>query len=295
MLLPTKYLPVATQIPDCPGRIIRRAKSGTTYIYYQYGQRYNPEKRYAIPERACIGKLTKDGLMLPNENYRKYFPGMNLPGERPRAFRSGCLRAGSHFLIRKLVEDYALPSLLGEFFRPADLGLFLDLAAYSLVSEDNAAQHYPDYAYNHPLFTEKMRMYSDSKVSEFLGSVTDDQSMGFLNAWNRRRIRGERIYISYDATSKNSQAGDLSMVEFGKAKDDSRLPVFNYSLGHDLTHKEPLFYEECPGSIVDVPQLQYMLEKAHGYGYRDIGFILDRGCFSRGALASLTRRAAASF
>ena len=41
-------------------------------------------------------------------------------------------------------------------------------------------------------------MYSDSKVSDFLGSVTDDQSAGFLNAWNRGRSRGERIYISYD-------------------------------------------------------------------------------------------------
>ena len=275
------YLPVATQIPDCPGRIIRKTKSGATYIYYQYGQRYNAEKRYAIPERACIGKLTEDGLMLPNENYRKHFPGVNLPGEKPRSLRSSCLRVGCHFLVRKLLDDYALPSMLGEFLRPVDLGLFLDLAAYSLVSEDNAAQHYPDYAYNHPLFTEGMRMYSDSKVSEFLGSVTDDQSAGFLNAWNRGRDHGERIYISYDATNKNSQAGDLSMAEFGKAKDDSRLPVFNYSLGHDLVRREPLFYEEYPGSIVDVSQLQYMLEKAHGYGYRDVGFILDRGYFSR--------------
>ena len=57
------YLPVATQIPDCPGRIIRKAKSGTTYIYYQYGQRYNAEKRYAIPERACIGKLTEEDVL----------------------------------------------------------------------------------------------------------------------------------------------------------------------------------------------------------------------------------------
>ena len=31
------YLPVATQIPDRFGRIIRKVKSGTTYIYYQYG------------------------------------------------------------------------------------------------------------------------------------------------------------------------------------------------------------------------------------------------------------------
>ncbi len=250
-------------------------------VYYQYGQRYNPEKRYAIPERACIGKLTEDGLMLPNENYRKHFPGVNLPGDKRRSLRSSCLRVGCHFLVRKLLDDYGLPALLGEFFRPADLGLFLDLAAYSLVSEDNAAQYYPDYAYNHPLFTEGMRMYSDSKVSDFLGSVTDDQSAGFLNAWNRGRSRGERIYISYDATNKTSQAGDLSLAEFGRAKDGSRLPVFNYSLGHDLVRREPLFYEEYPGSIVDVSQLQYMLEKAHGYGYRDVGFILDRGYFSR--------------
>ena len=275
------YLSIATQMPDCPGRIIRKVKSGTTYIYYQYGHRYKPEKRYAIPERACIGKLDPDGMLLPNENYHKYFPGVNLPGEKPRAFRSSCLHVGGYFLLRKLLDDYGLPVMLGDFFRSRDLGLFLDLAAYSLLSEDNAAQYYPDYAYNHPLFTEGMKMYSDSKVSAFLGSVTDEQSIGFLNSWNRGRDHGERIYISYDATNKNSQAGDLSMVEFGKAKDDSRLPVFNYSLGHDLVHREPLFYEEYPGSVVDVSQLQYMLGKAYGYGYRNIGFILDRGYFSR--------------
>ena len=35
------------------------------------------------------------------------------------------------------------------------------------------------------------------------------------------------------------------------------------------------------GSIVDVSQLQYMLEKAKGYGYKRAGFILDRGYFSK--------------
>ena len=275
------YLPVATQIPDCPGRIIRKVKSGTTYIYYQYGQRYNPEKRYAIPARACIGKLDSNGMLIPNENYHKHFPGENLPGEKPRSFRSSCLRIGSFLLIRKLSEDYGLPHILEDFFTTRDLGLFLDLAAYSLVCEDNAAQYYPDYAYNHPLFTDGMRMYSDSKVSEFLGSVTDDQSVGFLNRWNRGRDCRDRIYISYDATNKNSQAGDLSMVEFGKAKDDSRLPVFSHSIAHDVGNRVPLFYEEYPGSVVDVSQLQFMLGKAKGYGYRNVGFILDRGYFSK--------------
>ena len=96
-------------------------------------------------------------------------------------------------------------------------------------------------------------------------------------------------YISYDSTNKNCQAGDLEIVEFGKAKDDSRLPLFNYSLAFDQDNEEPLFYEEYPGSIVDVSQLKHMLDKAEGYGYRDVGFILDRGCFSRDNIACMDR------
>ena len=274
------YLDIHIPLP-ASGKLSRQRIRGVTYINYEYDRVYDKERRFNIPRRATIGKLGADGLLIPNENYHKYFSGENLPGEKPRSFRSSCLRIGSFLLIRKLSEDYGLPRILGGFFQPRDLGLFLDLAAYSLVCEDNAAQYYPDYAYWHPLFTEGMRMYSDSKVSEFLGSVTDDQSVGFLTSWNQGRDCKDRIYISYDATNKNSQAGDLSMVEFGKAKDDSRLPVFSHSIAHDVGNRVPLFYEEYPGSVVDVSQLQFMLGKAKGYGYRNVGFILDRGYFSK--------------
>ena len=40
-------------------------------------------------------------------------------------------------------------------------GLFLDLASYYLTTENNAGQYYPDYAYNHPLFTPEYKIYSD--------------------------------------------------------------------------------------------------------------------------------------
>jgi len=274
------YLDIRIPLPAY-GRLTRQRIRGVTYINYEYDRVYDKERRFNIPRRATIGKLDSNGMLIPNENYRKYFPGENLPGEKPRSFRSSCLRIGSFLLIRKLSEDYGLPRILGDFFSPRDLGLFLDLAAYSLVCEDNAAQYYPDYAYNHPLFTDGMRMYSDSKVSEFLGSVTDDQSAGFLNRWNQGRDCKDRIYISYDATNKNSQAGELSMVEFGKAKDDSRLPVFSHFIAHDVGNRIPLFYEEYLGSVVDVSQLQFMLGKAKGYGYRNVGFILDRGYFCK--------------
>ncbi len=68
---------------------------------------------------------------------------------------------------------------------------------YSIISENNAGQYYPDYGYNHPLFSDGMKIYSDSKVSEFLSKITTDQRVGFLNEWNDKRNHREKIYISY--------------------------------------------------------------------------------------------------
>lgn len=42
-----------------------------------------------------------------------------------------------------------------------------------------------------------------------------------------------------------------------------------------------MFYEAYAGSITDVSQLRYMLNKAVGYGYNKAAFILDRGYFSK--------------
>ena len=126
-----------------------------------------------------------------------------------------------------------------------------------------------------------MKIYSDSKVSDFLSEMTPDQSIGFLNEWNTQRDHREKIYISYDSTNKACQAGNIEIAEFGHSKDGKDYPVFNYSIAYDRGNREPLFYEEYPGSIVDMAQLQIMLEKAKGYGYRNAGFILDRGYFSK--------------
>ena len=277
------YLDFLVKIPSVKGKITIRNKKNIKYIEYEYDRIYSPERRYTFPKRVTIGKQSKEdsSLMQPNQNFLKYFPDAELPEEKNRTARSSCLRAGSYFVIRKIMNDCKIPEILGHYFEEKNLGLFLDLAAYSIISENNAAQYYPDYAYNHPLFTQGMKQYSDSKVSDFLNGITADQSAGFLNEWNGARDHREKIYISYDSTNKNCQAGDIEMVEFGHPKNDAGLPVFNYAVAYDTSNREPLFYENYPGSINDVSQLQYMLDKAAGYGYKKIGFILDRGYFSR--------------
>jgi hypothetical protein len=220
-------------------------------------------------------------MMQPNENFLKHFPDAELPAEKDRSLRSSCLRIGPYIVIRKILKDYGIPEMLECYFEEKDVGLFLDLAAYSIISENNAAQYYPDYAWGHPLFTDGMRIYSDSKVSDFLSSMSTLQSAGFLNSWNAERNHRERIYFSYDSTNKSCQAGDIEMAEFGKSKTGSDLPIFNYSVAYDTKNREPLFYETYPGSINDVSQLGFMVDKAHGFGYKKMGFILDRGYFSK--------------
>lgn len=150
-----------------------------------------------------------------------------------------------------------MPAILTKYLGMMDCGLFFELAAYSIIAENNAAQYYPDYAY--PLFTAGMHIYSDSKVSDFFASVTDDQRIGFLNEWNANRDHREKIYISYDSTNQNCQTGNIEMVEFGHAKEDRILPVFNCSIAYDTYNWEPLFHEQYLGSIIDISLLQFML------------------------------------
>lgn len=276
------YLDFLVKVPTVKGKITRRKKSNVVYIEYEYDRVYDPSRKYTFPKRVTIGKLsdTDPELMKPNQNFLKYFPDAELPESKNRTSRSSCLRVGTYFVLRKIIEECSLNDILGKYFGSRDMGLFLDLAVYSIIAENNAAQYYPDYTYNHPLFTEKMKQYSDSTVSDFLNSVTDDQSTGFLNTWNESRNYREKIYISYDSTNKNCQAGDIKMVEFGHPKVDMGEPVFNYAVAYDTHNQEPLFYEKYPGSLNDISQLQFMLDKASGYGYKKIGFILDRGHFS---------------
>ena len=269
-------------MPEVKGKIFEKVIKNVTYINYEYDRIYKPEKKYNIPKRTTIGKRCDNdpGMMYPNMNFMKFFPDAEIPDAAKRTYRSCCLRIGAFLIIQKIIKEYELDDMTRHIIG-RDCGLFLDLAAYSIITENNAGQYYPDYAYNHPLFTENMRLYSDSKVSDFLNSITIDQSITFLNDWNESRDHRERIYISYDSTNKTCQAGDVEIAEFGHSKEKQDKPVFNYSIAYDRNNREPLFYEEYPGSIVDVSQLQYMLEKALGYGYKKVGFILDRGYFSK--------------
>lgn len=176
------------EIPKNNGKITLKKQGDCTYVEYTYDRVYKADKKYNIPKRKTIGKVCKDDpdRMHPNKNFTVFFPDTEIPEEEHAPKRSGCLRMGSYAVIKRVIEGYHLDKML-ETIIGKKSGLFLDIAAYTIVSEDNSAQHYPDYAYNHPLMTEGMEVYSDSTVGDFLKSISVDQRIQFINAWNEKR------------------------------------------------------------------------------------------------------------
>ena len=284
------YQQQKVNIPISEGGVTVKVIKGTGYVYYTTGHVYSSAEKRSNPVRVTIGKRCEDDptKMIPNEKYGIYFAD-RMPEELlVEAKRSSCLHIGAFFVIRKIIAEYKLDQII-EKIVGKDAGLFLDLAAYTIVTENNAAQYYDGYGFNHPLFSRNMRVYSDSKVSDFLQNLSVEQQIEFQNVWNSTRDHREKIYISYDSTNKNCDAGDIDLVEYGHPKDDKGLPVFNYSIAYDTKNSVPLFYETYPGSVVDVQQIQQMIEKAKGYKYEKVGFILDRGYFSKGNIAYLDK------
>lgn len=281
------FLKYKVDIPVVPGKLVRKNRGGHTYIEYEYDRIYDPVKQYTYPKRASIGRVDPEDptRMTPNENFLKYFPDAEIPEEIDRSDRSPYLNIGTYVVLHKLIQDCKLKEILDEYMDEKDTGFLLDLACYSIIEENNAGQYYPDYAYEHALFTPDMKIYTDSKVSDFLHGLKPEQSVGFLNSWNKSKNKRQKIYLSYDSTNKNCQVGDIDLVEYGNAKADAGLPIFNYSVACDSANRTPLFYELYSGSLNDVSQLICMIDKAQGYGYRNIGFILDRGYFSKKNLA----------
>lgn len=111
--------------------------------------------------------------MYPNINFLKYFPKAKFPEMNEKSDRNACLRIGALIVVHKIIAEYHLDEMINRLIGK-DMGLFLDMAAYFIVTENNAGQYYSDYAYNHPLFIRRMKLYNDAKVSSFINGITRD-------------------------------------------------------------------------------------------------------------------------
>lgn len=260
---------------DLPDRTVTvRTKSGT-YVYLTQRVEYSSKLKCSRPKRIAIGKLNEEGMLIPNQNYFDLYGKpveLDVPGER-----ADSVSCGPFVVVDSIARKTQLMDVLESVF-PEQWEKILDLATYMMMTENNVMQYFEDYGYHHALFNESN--FTDSTIGRLFDNMSIKDMDLFIRAWVKMHADKD-IYISYDSTNMNCVAGNLELAEYGHAKDNPDLPQVNMSLGYNQTGNKPLFYSLYPGSIIDNTECEKMVERAKYYECENIGFILDRGYFSK--------------
>lgn len=247
----------------------------TKYVYYTSEKIYIKDKKYNQNKRVMIGKMIDEDNMIPNDNAKKYYPQWFINETRPDL--SDTLMIGNTVIVNKIMGDTGLSSLLDSVFGDKS-ALIKDLIFYFAIGETTTLQHFRTVMRRFPIFSD--RLYSDSTLSRLLKENIKYKDIDvFLKAWNNM-YTSDKIYMSYDGTNINTYGEGIEIADYGHAKDDSEAPIVNIGYAVDQSSGRPLFYDIYPGDNPDTTQLTYMVDQANGYGYKNIGIILDRGYFS---------------
>ena len=239
------YLDVLVEIPNEKGKITFYSRGEISYVNYEVERVYDPVRKFNIPKRVTIGKLSNEDQtkMIPNHNFLMYFPDVVVPKQNINIERSACLRVGTYLVIAKVVHDLKITEKIAESFDEEESGLFLDLIACEITCANDAKIYYPLYAYEHPLFAQDMKIYDNAKVSGFLGrKIVKEYMKAFLPT-----IKDEiytKIQDVLDRKVKNSNAisaqiafRDLEKIELLRGQDQV------YRLDHALTEMQESILE----------------------------------------------------
>lgn len=143
-----------------------------------------------------------------------------MPEQKSGQTRSSCLRIGTFLVIQKILNGYKLPEILEKYLGKKETGLFLDLVAYSFISENNAAQYYPSYAYSHPLFTNGFKRTKNCYPSPVLHALKNTEENEQITMPVSKTIPTDKQKIMKTEISASSRAQEIAgkMMELRKQK-----------------------------------------------------------------------------
>ena len=261
-------------------------RNGNSYVYQVIGKTYKKDKKYTLDQRKLIGKMIDDEWMIPNEFFSEYYPDISIEQDAPSF--SDTLKIGGFLVVQKLMKELELDEIINSVFE--DVGFFIeDIVSYMIINESCTFQYYSNFMRNHPVIEGVVR--DDTQISRLLKSGIEERDVDlFMDAWNRINQTEECIYLGYDSTNFNTHSKGIELADYGHPKVDEGLPQYNLSYSVKQEDSTPLFYELYDGSVIDNTQMQMMVEEAKDYGYKKIGFLMDRGYISEKNIKALRRK-----
>ncbi len=110
-----------------------------------------------------------------------------------------------------------------------------------------------------------------------------------MNQFFRRqgKHRVEEEYWAYDSTSISSYSETLAQVQYGKNKEDDRLPQRRLLLVFGEEYGIPFYYRKLAGNIPDSKTVRHFLVFLDMLGFGKTKFVMDRGFYFKDSINGL--------
>ena len=263
-------------------------RTGITYAYEtQYY--WDKEKQQSRAKRVCVGKVdpaTNEIVPTRGRVKKKEEPADNKVSKRgPKTFgETKHLYYGATYLFDRLADELGLTTDLKQCF-PDSYKKLLSIAYYLILEDNNPLYRFEkwNFTHKHPYGAD----ISSPRSSEFFSSITDEQINKFFKLQGRRRVEDE--YWAYDSTSISSYSETLAQIQYGKNKEDDKLPQLNLLLVFGEESGLPFYYRKLAGNIPDSKTVKHLLEDLDILGFGKTKFVMDRGFYSEDNINGLYR------
>lgn len=271
--------------------IVTQTDKRTGIIYaYETQYHWDKEKKQSCAKRVCVGKVDPiTGEIIPTCGRDKKLEekatvtATGKTGPKPFA-QTRHLYYGATYLFDKLAEELGLTSDLKQCF-PDSYKKLLSIAYYLILEDNNHLYRFEkwNFTHKHPYGAD----IASPRSSEFFASITDEQVNKFFRLQGKRRVEEE--YRAYDSTSISSYSETLAQVQYGKNKEEDKLPQLNLLLVFGEESDIPFYYRKLAGNIPDSKTVKHFLEDLDILGFGKTKFVMDRGFYSENNINGLYR------
>ena len=262
-------------------------RSGITYAY-ETTYRWDKEKKQSRAKRICVGKVDQQtGEIVPTRGRARKGESKNpdqLPVKRgPKTFvATRHLYYGATYLLEAFADQIGLTTDLKACF-PDIYTKLLSVAFYLILEDNNPLYRFEKWnlTHRHPYGKD----IASPRSSELFAAITDDQIANFLRLQAKRRVEEE--YWAYDSTSISSYSESLLQAQWGKNKENDKLPQINLLLVFGEKSGLPFYYRKLAGNIPDSKTVKHLLEDLDILGFGKTKFVMDRGFYSEANINGL--------
>lgn len=255
-------------------------RSGITYAY-ETTYYWDKEKQQSRSKRTCIGKVDPaTGDIIPTRGRAKKGGSKttkSVPAKTgPKPFTaSKRLYYGATYLLETFADDIGLTNDLKACF-PDIYKKLLSVAFYLILEDNNPLYRFEKWnlTHKHPYGQD----IASPRSSELFSMISDDQVSRFLRLQAKRRIEDE--YWAYDSSSISSYSETLNQVQWGRNKENDKLPQINLLLVFGEKSGLPFYYRRLAGNIPDSKTVKHLLEDLDILGFGRTRFVMDRGFYS---------------